>query len=120
MSLEEQPRRAHATHPVARSPHSPAMPLQPARTPPPISPDRAPAAAAPVASAAATGDRVVASPFAKKLAEDLGVDIASVVGTGPDGRIQAEDVEAAAAGGGAACACCVHAGVERVGTRDRR
>jgi len=41
-SLEEQPRRAHATHPVARSPHSPAMPLQPAHTPPPISPPISP------------------------------------------------------------------------------
>ena len=57
-----------------------------------------PAAAAPTAAAPA-GGRVVASPFAKKLAEEKGVDLSAVSGTGPDGRITAEDVEAAAAGG---------------------
>lgn len=61
----------------------------------------APAAAAPkkiTTSKAASGQRVVASPLAKKKAEELGVDIASVTGTGPDGRITASDVEAAASG----------------------
>lgn len=43
-----------------------------------------------------TGERVKASPIARRLARRLGVDIASVVGTGPDGRIVKEDVEAAA------------------------
>lgn len=62
----------------------------------------APKAAAPKAAAAAvSGDRVVASPLAKKRAEELGLDIASIAGTGPDGRITASDVEAAASGGGA-------------------
>jgi pyruvate dehydrogenase E2 component (dihydrolipoamide acetyltransferase) len=41
---------------------------------------------APAASAAASGDRVVASPLAKKMAQEMGVDISSVVGTGPGGR----------------------------------
>jgi len=50
-------------------------------------------------AAAATGERVVASPFAKKLAEEKGIDLGAVTGTGPEGRITAEDVEAAAAGG---------------------
>merc|ERR1719393_346413 len=61
----------------------------------------APAAAAPAPAAApaATGDRVVASPFAKELAKEKGVDLAAVTGTGPEGRITAEDVEAAAAAG---------------------
>ncbi len=36
--------------------------------------------------------RIVASPRAKKLASQLGVDLATVRGTGPHGRIQAEDV----------------------------
>ena len=62
----------------------------------------APAAAAPkkinVAPAAASGGRVVASPLAKKKAEELGIDISSVAGTGPDGRITATDVENAASG----------------------
>ena len=42
--------------------------------------------------------RVKASPIAKKLATELGVDISTVSGTGPGGRITREDVEAAAEG----------------------
>ncbi|KAK4483860.1 hypothetical protein RD792_011069 [Penstemon davidsonii] len=41
------------------------------------------------------GKRVVASPYAKKLAKDLGVDLRGVVGSGPNGRVVAKDVEAA-------------------------
>ncbi len=37
--------------------------------------------------------RVIASPRAKKLASQMGVDLASVRGSGPHGRIQAEDVQ---------------------------
>lgn len=67
------------------------------------------AAAAPVAVAKAApvvvasthpasegGSRIVASPYAKKLAKELSVELATVVGTGPLGRIVAKDVEAAA------------------------
>ncbi|GAB4861425.1 hypothetical protein Ancab_036628 [Ancistrocladus abbreviatus] len=43
------------------------------------------------------GKRVVASPYAKKLGKELGVDLRTVVGTGPLGRIVAKDVEVAAA-----------------------
>ncbi|XP_031117643.1 dihydrolipoyllysine-residue acetyltransferase component 5 of pyruvate dehydrogenase complex, chloroplastic [Ipomoea triloba] len=43
------------------------------------------------------GKRVVASPYAKKLAKDLGVDLRGLSGSGPSGRIVAKDVEAAAA-----------------------
>ena len=43
--------------------------------------------------------RVKSSPAAKKLAKDLGVDLMTVVGTGPGGRITREDVEQAAAKG---------------------
>lgn len=58
------------------------------------------ASSAPAATAAprSPGARVVASPLAKKKAEELGIDISSVVGTGPDGRITASDVENAASG----------------------
>ena len=42
-------------------------------------------------------DRIKSSPAAKKLAKDLGVDLAAVKGTGPGGRITREDVEQAAA-----------------------
>ena len=44
----------------------------------------------------ATG-RVKASPLARRIARERGVDLSTVVGTGPDGRIVAEDVEQAAA-----------------------
>ncbi len=50
----------------------------------------APAAAAPVASSDA---RVVASPLAKRLAAEKGIDLATVTGTGPNGRIVRADVE---------------------------
>ena len=39
--------------------------------------------------------RVVASPRAKKLASQMGVDLSTVRGSGPHGRIQAEDVQSA-------------------------
>lgn len=58
---------------------------------------------APVASSAAiapgSGRRV--NPIVKRLAADLGVDLESVVGTGRNGRITQQDVQAAAEGGGA-------------------
>eukprot|EP00584_Thalassiosira_punctigera_P009051 CAMPEP_0172528906 /NCGR_PEP_ID=MMETSP1067-20121228/3128_1 /TAXON_ID=265564 ORGANISM="Thalassiosira punctigera, Strain Tpunct2005C2" /NCGR_SAMPLE_ID=MMETSP1067 /ASSEMBLY_ACC=CAM_ASM_000444 /LENGTH=657 /DNA_ID=CAMNT_0013312885 /DNA_START=114 /DNA_END=2087 /DNA_ORIENTATION=- len=62
----------------------------------------APAKAAPKAAAAnpaaSAGGRVVASPLAKKMATEMGVDIATVAGTGPGGRITAADVQNAASG----------------------
>jgi len=48
------------------------------------------------------GDRVIASPLAKRLAAEMGVDLAGLKGTGPGGRIVRADVEAAKAGGAAA------------------
>ena len=47
-------------------------------------------------SAAVPSGRLVASPRAKKLAKDFGISLESLVGSGPHGRIVAEDVEAAA------------------------
>jgi pyruvate dehydrogenase E2 component (dihydrolipoamide acetyltransferase) len=48
-------------------------------------------------AAAAVGSRRAASPAARKLAEQRGVDLCQVSGTGPDGRITLEDVETVAA-----------------------
>jgi pyruvate dehydrogenase E2 component (dihydrolipoamide acetyltransferase) len=45
----------------------------------------------------APGERVKASPVAKKLAEEHGIDVGTLRGTGPDGRIVREDVERAIA-----------------------
>lgn len=61
----------------------------------------APKAAAPANPAASAGGRVVASPLAKKMADEMGVDISTVAGSGPGGRITAGDVQKAASGGGA-------------------
>ncbi|XP_024020349.1 dihydrolipoyllysine-residue acetyltransferase component 5 of pyruvate dehydrogenase complex, chloroplastic [Morus notabilis] len=43
------------------------------------------------------GKRIVASPYAKKLAKELKVDLGRILGSGPLGRIVAKDVEEAAA-----------------------
>ncbi|QQS09923.1 MAG: 2-oxo acid dehydrogenase subunit E2 [Phycisphaerales bacterium] len=46
-----------------------------------------------------THDRVFASPLAKKIAEESGIDLASLEGSGPGGRIVRKDVEEAIRGG---------------------
>ena len=56
-----------------------------------------PAAAAPSAVEAKPADqRIKASPLAKKVAQEKGIDLATVQGTGPDGRIEKDDVLRAA------------------------
>ncbi|MCP9801252.1 dihydrolipoamide acetyltransferase family protein [Synechococcus sp. RedBA-s] len=65
---------------------------------PVVAPAPAPVAAMPAAPpvAVAAGGRLVATPRARKLAGQLGVALESLRGSGPHGRIQAEDVERAA------------------------
>jgi pyruvate dehydrogenase E2 component (dihydrolipoamide acetyltransferase) len=46
-----------------------------------------------------TNGRVKASPLARRIARERGIDLSNVAGTGPDGRVVAEDVERAAATG---------------------
>ncbi|HUJ56025.1 MAG TPA: dihydrolipoamide acetyltransferase family protein [Gaiellaceae bacterium] len=46
----------------------------------------------------AAAEKVRATPLVRKVAQELGVDLASVAGTGPQGRITEEDVRAAAGG----------------------
>jgi pyruvate dehydrogenase E2 component (dihydrolipoamide acetyltransferase) len=72
-----------AFRPVDAS-HEPAAPLT-----------EAPAAVA-AAPAAPTDTESRVSPIARRLAERLGIDLAGIQGTGPNGRISKEDVEAAA------------------------
>ena len=62
----------------------------PAAAPPPATVQ----SAAPAAPAAANTGRVVATPAARKLAQEKGVDLSQVAGTGPSGRVTIEDVEA--------------------------
>jgi len=65
----------------------------PAATPAPVA---APVAVAPAPVAApASGDRVFASPLARRMAAQAGVDISKIAGSGPNGRIVKADVDAA-------------------------
>jgi len=84
---EPQPKAAEA------APAAPAA-VQPAAQP-----------SAPAQSgASSTGGRVFASPLARRIASEAGIDLSAVKGSGPHGRIVKADVEAALAGGVAATA----------------
>jgi pyruvate dehydrogenase E2 component (dihydrolipoamide acetyltransferase) len=66
-------------------------------------PAPAPAAAAPApkpvaAPAKADGGKVFASPLARRLAKEAGIDVAAISGSGPKGRVVKSDVEAAKSG----------------------
>ena len=68
----------------------------------PVKPQSAAAAqSAPRPAAPASRGRVLASPRAKRLAAERGVDLATVGGSGPDGMITEDDVRTVAAGGAA-------------------
>ncbi|HUF02440.1 MAG TPA: dihydrolipoamide acetyltransferase family protein [Gaiellaceae bacterium] len=54
--------------------------------------------AAPSTAAVASRGRVQATPVVRRIAQELGVDLATVAGTGPTGRVTEDDVRAAAAG----------------------
>ena len=86
---------AAAAAPAATPPTPPVAAAPVAPAPVAAAPVAAPVAAAPVAAPVVSNGRVVASPRAKKLASQMGVDLATVRGSGPHGRIQAEDVEQA-------------------------
>ncbi len=69
-----------------------------AAAPAPAAPAAAPAAPpspSPAASAQAAGARIFASPLAKRMAAEAGLDLGSIKGSGPRGRIIKADVEAA-------------------------
>ncbi|MBA4774139.1 MAG: pyruvate dehydrogenase complex dihydrolipoamide acetyltransferase [Rhizobiales bacterium] len=61
----------------------------------------APSTPAPVSK---SGERIFASPLARRLAKEAGLDLSAVSGSGPHGRIVKTDVEKAAASGGAKAA----------------
>jgi pyruvate dehydrogenase E2 component (dihydrolipoamide acetyltransferase) len=73
------------------------VPEEPAPMPSePIAPREPEAIPQPQAPVRAEGERVKASPLARRIARERGVDLAQVLGTGPEGRVIAEDVEKAA------------------------
>ena len=79
----------------------------PAAVPAGASPAEAPASAAPAPSALAappaepaaraSGPRIFASPLARRMARQAGLDLAAIAGSGPNGRVVKADVEAAIA-----------------------
>ncbi|MEK7954102.1 dihydrolipoamide acetyltransferase family protein [Luteolibacter soli] len=71
---------------------APAASAAPASAPAASAP--APAAAAPAPVASSDGSRIKASPLARKVAGELGVDLSAISGTGPAGRIVRADVVA--------------------------
>jgi pyruvate dehydrogenase E2 component (dihydrolipoamide acetyltransferase) len=91
----------------ARAPASQPTPITQTESPPAQeAPNSGPApAAAPSPPSPPQADgRLRASPVARRLAEELSVDLASVQGTGPDGRIVRRDVESAREAGPSAAA----------------
>jgi pyruvate dehydrogenase E2 component (dihydrolipoamide acetyltransferase) len=88
LSSAPAPEAPKAAHPVADT-----------TSPVPVTPSPAPVTAAPAAKSAQTppasipNGRVLASPLAKKIAEEKGIDIAAVAGTGESGRIVKRDID---------------------------
>jgi len=88
---------------------APPAPL-PAASPPPspqgggIGAPSSPLAGEVAAPAAGGGNRLFASPLAKRIAGQNGIDLSKLSGSGPHGRIVEADVKAAIAGGGAKAA----------------
>nr|WP_027342914.1 dihydrolipoamide acetyltransferase family protein [Hamadaea tsunoensis] len=89
----EAKRRPRSTSAPAAAPVAAPAPA-PVVAPAPVAkaPAPAPVAAAP---APANGVHVLAKPPVRKLARDLGVDLATIAGTGPQGSITRDDIEAA-------------------------
>ncbi len=80
---------------AAPAPSAAAAAPAPAATPAPVA--SAPAPATPAAPSTASGDRVFASPLARRIAADKGIDLSTLKGSGPKGRIVKADVLGATA-----------------------
>jgi pyruvate dehydrogenase E2 component (dihydrolipoamide acetyltransferase) len=101
--------KSGGAEPKAEAPKADAPKAEtPKEAPKPAAAAAAPAPAkaepAPVANGHAAGDRVFASPLARRIAKDAGVDVTALTGSGPHGRVVKVDVEAAIASGGAKAA----------------
>jgi pyruvate dehydrogenase E2 component (dihydrolipoamide acetyltransferase) len=94
-STASAPATAAPTPPPAPA-ATPAASVAPASAPKPQAPAPAPQPAS--LSVVSGAQRVKASPLAKRVAEQLQVNLSSVQGSGPNGRIVRRDVEAAAGG----------------------
>ena len=84
--------------PVSPAPGTPTVTPVAAKTTPSRAPSTAASTAPPPGISAGGGKPVKASPLARAIARDAGLDLSSVHGSGPGGRIVRADVEAAVAG----------------------
>jgi pyruvate dehydrogenase E2 component (dihydrolipoamide acetyltransferase) len=90
---EEAPEAEKST-PAVVTPEPEATPVAEAPMPAPAAPEPAPEIVPePVAATTTTGSRIKASPLAKKIAAEKGIDLATIHGSGPSGRIVKADVE---------------------------
>jgi pyruvate dehydrogenase E2 component (dihydrolipoamide acetyltransferase) len=94
---------AKAPAPAAKPAAAPAAPSAPAAPQPAAeakaAPPEAAAAPAPKPASAPAGERIVASPLARRMAQQAGLDLAGLGGSGPHGRIVKADIDAALARG---------------------
>jgi pyruvate dehydrogenase E2 component (dihydrolipoamide acetyltransferase) len=97
---KEAPKVAETPKAAAASdaPSAPAA-AAPAASVAPAAPKLAPSAPVAVSGAPQTSGRVKASPLAKRIASEKGLDLSSVIGSGPGGRIVRADLNGARAGG---------------------
>jgi len=86
------------TAPELESAPAPESAPEPADTPADAPPAPTPEPQ-PDATPATSGERIFASPLARRLAREAGLDLAAIQGSGPHGRIVKADIEAARAGG---------------------
>jgi pyruvate dehydrogenase E2 component (dihydrolipoamide acetyltransferase) len=93
-----------AEAPKADAPKAEAPKEAPKPAPAAAAPTPTKVEAAPAPNGHASGDRVFASPLARRIAKDAGVDVTALTGSGPHGRIVKVDVEAAISSGGAKAA----------------
>lgn len=94
-AAEVEEAKARGTEAASQPPAESASPAAAAEASPAADAPATPTASAP-APAPASGGRIIASPRAKGLAKRLGVALESLQGSGPHGRIVANDVERAA------------------------
>jgi len=92
---------AAAEAPKAETPKAAAPAAAAAAAPAVAATPAAPAPAAPAPARTASGERVFSSPLARRLAAQAGLDLSTIAGTGPHGRVVRRDVEAAGKGGAA-------------------
>jgi pyruvate dehydrogenase E2 component (dihydrolipoamide acetyltransferase) len=93
----EDVKAAAAGSPAAKA-APPKTETKPAEAPKPAAAAPAPAPQ-PTAAAAPQGNRLFASPLAKRLAKEANIDLSRVQGSGPHGRVVARDIDAAKSGG---------------------